>query len=131
MDLCDAGTACLSNDYKDFAFENMSTILAKTDVSQNDFEAWWAKEVATKFNLDESDVASCYSDSDPYSTDSNLRALWKYATAKGVNGTPTAFVNGVKLDSVPMTVDGWLDILNSVYNSQYGVVTAVEKYIQN
>ena len=59
-----------------------------------------------------------------------MRTLWKYATAKGVNGTPTAFVNGVKLDSVPMTVDGWLDVLNDVYNSQYGV-SAIEQYLQS
>ena len=90
-------------------------------ISQVDFEAWWAKQVATKFSLDESDVASCYSNSDPYNSDGNLRTLWKYATAKGVNGTPTAFVNGVKLDSVPMTVDDWLEVLNSVYSSQFGV----------
>ena len=98
-------------------------------MSQDDFKTWWAGEVAKKFNLDESDVASNYGE-DPYNTDANQRAFLKYAWAKGVNATPTAFVNGVKLDSVPMTVDGWLRILNSVYNSQYGV-SAVEKYIQN
>ena len=60
-----------------------------------------------------------------------MRTLWKYGTAKGVNGTPAAFVNGVKLDNVPMTVDGWLKILNSVHNSQFGVVSSVQKYLQN
>ena len=88
-----------------------------TDTSQNAFEAWWAKEVAAEFSLDEADVASCYSDNDPYQTDSTLRTLWKYATGKSVNSTPTAFVNGVKLDSVPGTVDEWLTVLNSVHNS--------------
>ena len=102
-----------------------------TSTSQDDFVAWWAKQVATKFDLDESSIASCYSENDTYNTDSNMRSLWKYATAKGVNGTPSAFVNGVKLDTVPMTVDDWLTVLNSVYNSQYGIVSAVEKYIQN
>ena len=129
MDLCDAGITCLSNEYKDFAYEQQATILGMTDTSQNDFTAWWAQQVATKFNLEESDVASCYSGSDPYGTDGDLRTLWKYGTAKGVNGTPTAFVNGVKLDSCPMTVDDWLDVLNDVYNSQYGVVSSVEKYL--
>ena len=100
------------------------------DVSQDDFEAWWSQQVAAEFNLQESDVASCYGRNDPYNTDANLRALWKYGTAKLVNGTPTAFVNGVKLDSVPMTVDGWMDILNSTYHSQYGVAS-VAKYPQN
>ena len=45
--------------------------------------------------------------------------MWKYATAKGVNGTPSAFMNGVNLDDVPFTVDGWMDLLNQVYESQY------------
>ena len=42
-----------------------------------------------------------------------------------------AFVNGIKLDSVPTTVDGWLDILNSVYNSQYENTLTQPKYYQN
>ena len=104
--------------------------MAKTDVSQADFETWWAGQVATKFSLDEKDVASNYS-SDPYNTDSNQRAFLKYAWAKGVNGTPTAFVNGVKLDTVPMTVDDWLDILNSTYSSQFGVPESTPKFLQN
>ena len=60
-----------------------------------------------------------------------MRSLWKYATAKGVNGTPSAFVNGVKLDTVPMTVDDWLDILNSTYSSQFGVPETTPKFLQN
>ena len=47
--------------------------------------------------------------------------MWKYATTKGVFGTPTAFINGVMLDSVPMTVDDWMTVLNDVYNSQWRV----------
>ena len=131
MALCSTGKGCYSNEYKDFAFENMDTILGMTSTSLDDFTAWWANQVATKFSLDESDVSSCYSTSDPYNTDSNLRTLWKYGTSKGVSGTPTAFVNGVKLDSVPMTVDDWLEVLNSVHSSQFGVVTSVESLLQN
>ena len=97
-----------------------------TDTSQDDFIAWWSKQVANEFSLDETEVAACFTDQDQYNTSSSIRAFWKYATAKGVNGTPTAFVNGVKLDSVPMTVDDWLTLLNQVHNSQYGIVTAVE-----
>ena len=129
MGLCAAGKECYSNEYKDFAFENQSTILGKHNVSQDDFKTWWGGEVAKKFKLDESEVAANYAD-DPYNTDANQRAFLKYAWAKGVNATPTAFVNGVKLDSVPMTVDGWLDILNGVYNSQFGVAGQA-KFLQN
>ena len=105
MAQCDIGKTCLNNEYKDFAFDNLSTILhQKSDTSQTDFEAWWAAKVADHFQLDEADVASCYSQNDIYTTDSNLRAMWKYGTAKGVNATPLVFINGVKLDTVPMTV---------------------------
>ena len=41
----------------------------------------------------------------------NVRAMWKYAASKGVSGTPTAFLNGVKLDSEPTTVKAWLNLL--------------------
>ena len=65
MYLCDTGKGCYSNEYKDFCFEQQQTILDMTDTSQNDFTAYWAKEVAAKFNLDETEVASNYGD-DPY-----------------------------------------------------------------
>lgn len=121
MELCATGKGCYSNEYKDFAFENLDTILDMTSTSQIDFEAWWAGEVASEFDLEESDVVSCYGSDDPYSTDGNLRALWKYGTGKGVNGTPTGFINGVKINDLPMTVDSWMDLLNSTYNSKFGV----------
>lgn len=122
MELCATGKGCYSNEYKDFAFENLGTILSMDTTAQIDFQAWWAMQVADKFGMAWHEVAICYSDEDPYNTDGNLRSLWKYATAKGVNGTPTAFLNGVKLDSVPMTVDGWIDLLNSTVESQFGFV---------
>ena len=45
------------------------------------------------------------------------------------SGTPTAFINGVKLDSNPSTVDGWMEILNSLYNSQWPQVKAAKEAI--
>ena len=51
----------------------------------------------------------------------------KYAWSKGVFGTPTAFVNGVMLDTVPMTVDGWIELLDEVYGSQ---PKAIEAFLQ-
>ena len=43
--------------------------------------------------------------------------MWKYGTAKGVNGTPTCYTNGTKLDECPMTVDDWMTLLNDVHAS--------------
>ena len=33
MDKCFAGITCVSNEYKDFAFENLGTILSMTSTS--------------------------------------------------------------------------------------------------
>ena len=43
--------------------------------------------------------------------------MWKYAASKSVSGTPTAFVNEVKVDSMPGSVRAWLKLLNEVYDS--------------
>ena len=45
--------------------------------------------------------------------------MWKYATAKGVNATPTVFINGVHLDAVPFSVADWMTLLNQIYDSQW------------
>lgn len=45
--------------------------------------------------------------------------MWKYAAAKGVSGTPFAYVNGVRLNDFPETVAEWQDVINSVYQSQF------------
>lgn len=79
-------------------------MLSESNVSQDDFIAQWTAQVATKFDLDQSTLASLYTYGDVYNANMNVRAMWKYATSKGVSGTPTAFVNGVKLDNEPSTV---------------------------
>jgi hypothetical protein len=43
--------------------------------------------------------------------------MWKYAMSKGVSGTPTAFINGVRLDVIPGDVQGWITLLNTIYES--------------
>ena len=69
--------------------------------------------------MNEADLHWIYESKDPFSTDESLRAMFKYASGKGVNSTPTAFVNAVKLDTVPITVSAWMDLLNKIYHSQY------------
>ena len=124
MDLCiESASTCFNDSYRDFSFANQSTILGMKDTSQNDFIDWWSGQVASEFNLEKSLVLSAYDYASPYSTDSSQRDFLKFAWARGVTGTPFAFVNQVKLDSVPTDVDGWLNVLNSVYNSQYRPTT--------
>ena len=52
--------------------------------------------------------------------------MWKYGTSKGVSGTPTAYINGTKLDSCPMTVADWISVLQSVYESKW-----TDSYLQS
>jgi hypothetical protein len=62
---------------------------------------------------------SLYGDNDPYNTNQSVRMMWKFGTSNGVYGTPTGFVNGVMISDLPFTVEGWLDMLNTIYDSQY------------
>ena len=120
MDLCVAdSTQCMTALYKDFAYEQLHTILSMTDTGKDDFITWWTGQVATEFNLDQAALLDVYNVDEPYEANSGSRTFFKYGASNGVYGTPTAFVNGVKLDSVPASIDEWLDVLNSVYKSQY------------
>ena len=109
MDLCIAdSTKCFSNEYRDFSYDQLATVLSMKDTSKNDFITYWSEQVATQFGLEASDIEASYAG---HSTDSDLRAFWKYAAGKGVHATPTAFVNGAYLDDVPFTVHGWMKLL--------------------
>merc|ERR1712113_247471 len=85
---------------------NYHSVLAD-NLGEEDFQKSWAKQVSKEFKIDEHEVYTAYSSADKYGTSAQTRGLWKYAAAKGVFGTPTAFVNGTKLDSVPGTVKEW------------------------
>ena len=50
--LCAEEGICLLNEYKDFCYDQLSTVLSMTDVSDLGFEAWWSEQVAAKFGLD-------------------------------------------------------------------------------
>jgi protein-disulfide isomerase len=88
-------------------------------MSLDDFVLWWTAQVAEALNLDQATLESLYGDDDVYNTNQSVREFWKFGTSNGVSGTPSSFVNGVMLNSVPFSVEGWLDLLNTVYNSQY------------
>ena len=84
-----------------------------------EFITWWSAKVADALDLDQATLESLYANGDVYDTNGSVRDFWKFGTSNGVSGTPAAFVNGVALDNVPVSVEGWLDLLNSVYDSQY------------
>ena len=41
--LCAEEGNCLLNEYKDFCYDQLSTVLSMTDVSDLGFEAWWSE----------------------------------------------------------------------------------------
>ncbi len=48
----DAGQCALLDQYKDYCYEQLDTVLSWTDVSQNDFVAQWSQLVADELSLD-------------------------------------------------------------------------------
>ena len=120
MDLCVTDSSqCLMDDYRNFCYANWANVLSQTTMSLDTFVPWWSAQVATALNLDQATLESLYGPDDVYNTNHSVRDFWKYACNSGVSGTPTAFVNQIPLDSVPTTVNGWMEILNTVYASQY------------
>ena len=119
MDMCIAdATQCYNNEYRDYSYSMLSTVLSMKDTSKDDFIVYWSEQVANEFGLDAAAIEASYNDPNRQ-TDLDLRSMWKYAAGKGVHATPTAFVNGAYLDRVPFTVFGWMRLLNEIYDSQY------------
>ena len=95
-------------------------MLGLTDISRDDFENMWATDVSNRYGYPIDEVKGLYDrDTDPHNSEMKTRAIWKYGAAKGVSGDPVAFINGAKLDSIPNSTDDWIDLLNSVYDSQW------------
>mmetsp|Transcript_8047 Transcript_8047/g.5727 ORF Transcript_8047/g.5727 Transcript_8047/m.5727 type:complete len:144 (-) Transcript_8047:96-527(-) len=121
MDVCidDASQCDLLNQYKDYCFSNYGNVLSMDTTSQEDFISYWSATVASELDLDQATLESLYESGDVYNSNHNVRLMWKYATSNGINGTPTARINGAKLDSTPFTVKKWINVLSDVYDSQY------------
>ena len=80
--------------------------------------------MAAALGLDAAELYSIYDYStDQWNTNSNTRAMWKYACQRTVSGTPTVFINGVKLDTAPRYKVEWMNHLQQVYDSQYRAAT--------
>lgn len=74
--------------------------------------------------LDVNELRSVYNyDTDTHNSEYRTRYMWKYTAARSVGGTPSAFVNGVKLLTVPTKGEDWLRLVTDVYNSQVKVPT--------
>ena len=131
MDLCiEDSQECYMDDYRNFCYANFTNVLSQVNMSEDEFIPWWTAQVAEALDLDQATLESLYGSNDPYNTNQSTRDFWKYGTSNGISGTPSALVNGVLLGAVPFSVEGWMDLLNTVYASQYHP-TAHPSPIQN
>ena len=110
MDLCTADPFnCLMDAYSELAYDNLDWIVDDTKQSENEFVTGWSKMVNDRFpQISPDDIVALYDRAnDKHNSNIRTRMLWKYGTAMGVNGTPTAFVNGVAVDDTPQTANAW------------------------
>ena len=113
MDLCvEDSSKCYMNNYMAWCFNMQDLVLEKTNMSKDEFTKYWSEQVSKSYNLDYDSVYAIYDrDNDVHDTEMKTRAIWKYGSAKGVSGTPTAWINGVKLDEFPADTKAWIDLL--------------------
>ena len=95
--------------YAEFSWKDLETILADKTTSENEFMTAWGTKVAAAFpGVSADDVANVINSSkDKYQSDYRTRENFKYGSSVGVSGTPSAIINGVKLDEVPMSAEDW------------------------
>ena len=98
----------------------MDTILNSYDTSNDDFIYLWASQIATKFSYPVQEIVDVYSaDYDTHNSEMRTRYMFKWNTFRRQTGTPFAYVNGVQLETFPEKAEDWMEILNTVYKSQW------------
>ena len=98
--------------YAEFSWKDWQGILADKSTSETEFMTAWGKKVAAAFpGVNADDVANVITSKDKYQSDYRTREDFKYGASVGVSGTPSAIINGVKLDSVPETAAEWKDLI--------------------
>ena len=105
------------NEYTELSWKNYDKILAAKDISENDFTKKWAKYISKAFDgkIKEEDIMALYNkEKDAHNTDNRVREMWKYGASIGVSGTPTTFINGVKIDAEPASVEEFDALFKSI-----------------
>ena len=120
------------NEYQSFGLEQQDQVLSMTDVSKDDFIPYWSKAVSDALGLDYDALLAIYDrPTDVHNTEMKTRYIWKYGAAKGVSGTPVAFINGVMLDSFPASAEEWISTLSMVRASQWNQQVAATPSFQD
>ena len=120
FDQCQFTAKCQILDYVQYCFDNVEGIHNMEDVSENKIVQGWIKNVSTALTLDQTELTNIYDPKkDTHQSESRTRQMYKWNTANHISGVPFGFVNGILIETFPQTVNDWMDILFSVYNSQY------------
>ena len=103
-----------------YTLEIRDQFLYFTNTTYDALTSWWIGKVNSKFGWSYQDMIQVYNRTtvDPHNSEARSRYMWKYAADQGVFATPTAFVNGIRVQNTPFTSQEWLTLLQDVYNSQ-------------
>ena len=101
-------------EYVELTWKNLDWILKDLSESEDVFEAKFSKTIASTLDVPEAELLSLWSSNDTHNSNMRVREMWKYGTSIGISGTPAAFVNGVKLDEIPMTEAAWKEFFNQL-----------------
>lgn len=114
QDLCRSNnTYCdLYLDYTWFCLINREWILNDGERSIENLIETWTATVAARFFLDRNYLRSLFKIStDVHNSEMRVRTMYKYASHKGVSGTPFYFMNNILIQTYPTTADDWLKLL--------------------
>ena len=108
-------------EYIDFTFAHMSEILGSYGTSYSELVGMWGSKVAMEFGYPVQKIIDLYSSkTDTHDSEMRTRYMFKWLLgSKHQAGTPWAYVNGVLLETFPTKAEDWMDMLNSVYQSQW------------
>ncbi|CDW78113.1 UNKNOWN [Stylonychia lemnae] len=120
VDKCLNGTQpCKYLDYIAYTLINQNTLLDNTASTENQIIQSWTATVAKQFGLNQTELLQVYdSKKDVHNSEMRTRQYWKYAASRTVEGTPSAFVNGVKVQNVPFEATEWAQLVSSIYNNR-------------
>eukprot|EP00350_Pseudokeronopsis_sp_OXSARD2_P013240 CAMPEP_0170542138 /NCGR_PEP_ID=MMETSP0211-20121228/1663_1 /TAXON_ID=311385 /ORGANISM="Pseudokeronopsis sp., Strain OXSARD2" /LENGTH=177 /DNA_ID=CAMNT_0010845107 /DNA_START=137 /DNA_END=667 /DNA_ORIENTATION=- len=103
-------SACLFEEYQQYAIDNQQFMLNAKDQSQDELIPAWVDMVTQALGIEDQKDAIMLEydrDTEEHDTENRMRLSFKYALSKGVTTTPTVFVNEVMLGEIPETAEEW------------------------
>ncbi len=130
LDNCDYGpNPCIMYDYIEYCFGNQGDVMNESYSStMNAFIMQWVTKVSGHFQIPVQQLMDLYDDDlDTHNSEMRTRYMFKWRTFSHQSGVPFAYVNGVQLVQFPTTANDWMDVLNTVYDSQYRPAKNIKK----